>query len=99
MPYADLVGTIAAVLTTTSFLPQAILVLRTRKTEGISLTMYAMFTTGVALWLAYGILAGAMPVILANLVTLVLATAILLVKLQAVMAARRPYSAAQGAVI
>lgn len=99
MPYADLVGTIAAVLTTASFLPQAILVLRTRKTEGISLTMYAMFTTGVAMWLAYGLLTGAMPVILANLVTLVLATAILWVKLQAVLAARRPYSATQGAVI
>ena len=97
MPNADLVGTIAAVLTTASFLPQAILVLRTRKTEGISLTMYAMFTTGVALWLAYGLLAGAMPVILANMITLVLATAILWVKLQSVLANRRAYGRAQGA--
>lgn len=94
MPFADLVGSLAAVLTTASFLPQAILVLRTRKTEGISLTMYAMFTLGVALWLAYGLLAGAMPVILANIITLILAAAILWVKLQAVLAARRPYSAA-----
>ena len=97
MPFADLVGTIAAVLTTASFLPQAILVLRTRKTEGISLIMYVLFTTGVALWLAYGLLAGAMPVILANMITLVLATAILWVKARAVLAARRPYSTAQGA--
>jgi nucleoside-diphosphate-sugar epimerase len=53
----------------------------------------------VAMWLAYGLLAGAMPVILANLITLVLATAILWVKLQAMLAASRPYSAAQGAAI
>ena len=66
---ADTIGSIAAILTTLSFLPQAIMVLRTRNTDSLSLTMYAMFTTGVALWLAYGILAGAMPVILANLVS------------------------------
>ena len=95
---ADLVGTIAAVLTTASFLPQAILVLRTRNTEGISLTMYAMFTIGVALWLAYGLLTGAVPIIVANMITLVLATAILWVKTQAVLVNRR-YGRAQGATV
>ncbi|WOI54745.1 SemiSWEET transporter [Parvularcula sp. LCG005] len=77
---AELFGSVAAVLTTTSFLPQAVQVLRTRNTAGISLTMYAMFVAGVAMWLAYGLMIGAMPVILANLVTFALAAVILTFK-------------------
>lgn len=71
------VGYVAASLTTASFVPQALLTLRTRRADGISLPMYALFTAGVALWLAYGLLTGAWPVILANAVTLVLAALIL----------------------
>lgn len=84
----DGIGILAAILTTLSFLPQAILVLRTRQTEGISLAMYAMFTAGVAGWLAYGLMSGALPVILANAVTLVLAALILSIKVRAVLAAQ-----------
>ncbi|HPE47141.1 MAG TPA: SemiSWEET transporter [Hyphomonas sp.] len=90
----DTIGLVAAILTTLSFLPQAVLVIRTRRTEGISLAMYAMFTTGVAGWLVYGVLAGALPVILANAVTLVLASVILVIKIRAVVAAQ---PSAQGA--
>lgn len=82
---ADLIGTLAACLTTASFLPQAVKVFQTRNTAGISLTMYAMFCLGVALWLAYGIMADAMPVILANAVTLILASGILAMKLRDVI--------------
>jgi len=73
----DLIGTIAAFLTTISFLPQAILVLRTRETRGISLGMYSVFTIGVALWIVYGFTLGALPIIIANIVTLVLGLCIL----------------------
>jgi MtN3 and saliva related transmembrane protein len=72
------VGYTAAVLTTASFIPQAALTLRTRNAEGVSLRMYSMFTIGVALWLAYGVLTVSWPVIVANAVTLVLASLILL---------------------
>ncbi|MEM9739682.1 MAG: SemiSWEET transporter [Pseudomonadota bacterium] len=88
---ADIIGTLAACLTTASFLPQAVKVLQTRQTEGISLAMYTMFCLGVALWLVYGLLASAMPVILANAVTLVLASGILAMKLKAVFG--RTYTA------
>lgn len=81
----DLIGMFAALLTTISFLPQAILVLRTGKTEGISLTMYALFTAGVAGWLAYGVLISSTPVIIANAVTLALAAIILIIKVRSVM--------------
>lgn len=93
MQAAETIGLIAASLTTLSFLPQAILVLRTRNTDGISLAMYAMFTLGVALWFAYGVLTLAWPVILANAVTFVLAACILAIKARnEVMKRRRAHS-------
>jgi MtN3 and saliva related transmembrane protein len=78
----DLIGSIAAILTTASFLPQAILVLRTRNTESLSLIMYAMFTAGVLCWLIYGLMISSTPIIVANLITIVLAAIILSFKIQ-----------------
>ncbi|MCR9268985.1 MAG: SemiSWEET transporter [Hyphomonadaceae bacterium] len=80
----DLIGLVAAMLTTISFLPQTLLVLRTGRTDGISLCMYALFTTGVAGWLLYGVLVGSLPIILANAVTLALAATILGLKIRSV---------------
>jgi MtN3 and saliva related transmembrane protein len=76
----DWIGYAAATLTTASFLPQAVLTLRTRDTRGISLAMYSAFTAGVALWLLYGLALGEWPIIVANAVTLALAATILLTK-------------------
>ena len=78
----DAVGYLAALLTTSSFVPQALLTLRTRDVSGISLSMYSAFTLGVALWLLYGVAIGEWPVIAANAVTLALATTILVIKLR-----------------
>ena len=80
MASIEWVGLLAAFLTTASFLPQAIMVLRTRNTDGISLVMYAMFTFGVAVWLVYGLFLGSVSIIVANLITVVLAASILGVK-------------------
>jgi MtN3 and saliva related transmembrane protein len=76
------IGLLAACLTTFSFLPQAIKVIRTRKTEGISLWMYALFCLGTLSWLIYGISIGDLPVILANAVTLALSSAVLFLKIK-----------------
>ena len=81
LPWNELLGLVAALLTTLSFLPQALLTLRTRDVSGISLTMYSAFTLGVGLWLVYGLTLGAWPVILANGMTLLLAASILGMKL------------------
>lgn len=78
----DLIGSAAAFLTTVSFLPQAWLTFKTRNVSGISLGMYSVFTVGVALWLAYGVLLGAWPIVIANSITLALALAILAMKLR-----------------
>ncbi len=77
----DFLGYVAAALTTLSFVPQALLTLRTRNVAGISLGMYGAFTGGVALWLVYGVLSGQWPVIVANALTLVLASVILALKI------------------
>ena len=78
----DLVGYVAAALTTVSFLPQAIQIIRTRDTRAISLSMYLSFTAGVALWFAYGVVSHSWPITLANAVTFVFATTILALKVR-----------------
>ena len=75
-------GYAAAALTSASFIPQAVMTIRSRDTRGISRGMYIIFTIGVGLWLAYGIHIGSLPMILANLVTLALAGTILALKLR-----------------
>lgn len=78
------IGAIAAVCTTVAFVPQVLQSWRTRDLSGISLPMYTIFTTGVVLWLIYGILIGDWPVIIANGVTAVLAGTVLLLKLKSI---------------
>jgi MtN3 and saliva related transmembrane protein len=73
-------GYTAAALTTGSFVPQALLTLRTRDVSGISLGMYSSFTLGVALWLVYGLTLGDWPIVVANALTLAMAVLILYTK-------------------
>ena len=82
MNLIDWVGSLAAFLTTASFIPQAWQTFRTRDVSGISLGMYSVLTTGVACWTAYGWLLGAWPIIIANAITLTLAVSILVMKLR-----------------
>jgi MtN3 and saliva related transmembrane protein len=81
MTFVELLGFAAAFCTTIAFLPQAIKVIRTRDTSALSLTMYAVFNLGVALWLAYGLIRSDMAIIVANIVTLILALSILCTKI------------------
>lgn len=78
----DLLGYAAASLTTVSFIPQAMRTLSSGDTRGISLSMYAFFTSGIALWLVYGVFAGNGPLIIANAITVVLSGLILQRKLE-----------------
>ena len=78
----EVIGVVAAVLTTISFVPQVWHSFKTRDVSGISVGMYSVFTIGVALWLVYGIMLKAWPLIVANGITLGLAVAILLMKLR-----------------
>jgi MtN3 and saliva related transmembrane protein len=81
LPLETVLGYFAATLTTLSFLPQVILVYRTKNTDAISVSMYLIFSTGVFFWFIYGVLIQAWPVIVANAITLVLSLSILWMKL------------------
>lgn len=82
MPISETIGYLAATLTTASFVPQVWQTLRTRDVQGISLTMYSIFLIGSSLWLVYGLMAAAWPIVAANGVTAALACAILVMKLR-----------------
>ena len=77
----DQVGYLAAICTTSAFIPQVLMVWRQRGAPGVSTGMYLIFITGITFWLFYGIALGAVPVIVANALTLALAVAILGMKL------------------
>lgn len=79
---SDLLGYVAGTLTTVALLPQVWRTFRTKDVSGISLRMYSIFTLGVAIWLAYGIVLDELPMILANSVSLVLAFCVLGMKLK-----------------
>ncbi len=84
MPFAsatEAIGTVAAICTTVSFVPQLVRVLRRKSADDISLGMFLFFSLGVFLWLIYGIRIHSLPVMEANAITLVLSVAILILKL------------------
>jgi MtN3 and saliva related transmembrane protein len=78
----DTIGYMAATMTTASFLPQLIRVLKLRSARDISLTMFLVFSAGTFFWLVYGVLSGSPPVWVANAVTFVLSMSILILKLR-----------------
>jgi len=80
-----MIGYIAATLTTASFLPQAVLTIKTKDTESLSLSMYSLFTLGVFFWLIYGVYISDEAIIVANAITLVLAASILTFKIYNVL--------------
>jgi MtN3 and saliva related transmembrane protein len=75
-------GLLAGTLTTIAFVPQVLKTWRTRSTHDISLGMFAIFVTGVSIWIVYGLLIGDVPVILTNVATLALAGIILIFKVR-----------------
>ena len=75
----EIIGYVAAVLTTSSFLPQVIKVWKSKSSEGVSVTMYMVMLTGVILWAIYGFLIGRKSVLLANFVAGILQLMILII--------------------
>ncbi|OIP72845.1 MAG: hypothetical protein AUK48_10915 [Oscillatoriales cyanobacterium CG2_30_44_21] len=82
MNFIDILGFAAAFLTTTAFLPQVLKVWRSQSTKDISLPMLITFIVGVTLWLVYGVIVKAAPIIIANAITLTLNLLILRFKIQ-----------------
>jgi|TARA_R110002049_G_scaffold73774_2_gene190502 MtN3 and saliva related transmembrane protein len=80
--FYELIGLLAAVLTTISFLPQVYKTYKTKDTSGLSLSMFTIFFVGIVLWLIYGIHLNSLPMILANSVTAVSSLYLIIMKLK-----------------
>lgn len=78
----DLLGSAAGALTTAAFVPQVVKTWKSKSAGDLSLGMFLVFAVGVLLWLAYGIVIGATPIIVANSITLALSVAILAMKIR-----------------
>jgi MtN3 and saliva related transmembrane protein len=89
MNWVEAVGALAGILTTIAFIPQVVKTWRSHSAEDISLFMFLLFSTGVALWLVYGIAIASVPVIAANAITLILALSILVLKVRYMWLQRR----------
>jgi MtN3 and saliva related transmembrane protein len=82
MTMTTLLGFAAAALTTLAFVPQVVRSWRTRVTRDVSLGMFLVMTTGIALWLAYGALIGDWPLIVANGIGFLLSLTVLVLKIR-----------------
>ena len=74
----EIIGFIAAILTTSSFLPQLIKVWKTKSSKGVSTLMYFVMLLGVILWGVYGYLIESKSVLIANIVAGLLQIVILI---------------------
>ena len=82
METSSIIGFVAGLLSTFSFLPQVVKAFKTKHTKDLSLATFAILSGGVALWLVYGILIRELPVIIANISMLVLSVSILIMKIK-----------------
>jgi len=102
MDLTTTLGLVAGSLTTLAYFPQVLKTWRSRSADGMSWSMLIILCVGISLWLIYGVYAGDMPVILANLFTLIFASTILVMKIRyeavpKLQSQRRLYSAAATA--
>lgn len=82
MDLVTIIGSAAAVLTTTAAVPQAVKAHRSRETKDLSLLMYLISAAGVSLWAVYGLCVLSLPIILANTITLLFFSYIIFLKLK-----------------
>lgn len=84
MNNTELLGYIAATLTTISFIPQAWKTIKTKRTKDISIYMYILLNIGIICWLFYGIQLNSQPVIWANSITILFTIPVLIMKIKAI---------------
>jgi MtN3 and saliva related transmembrane protein len=82
MPHllVNVIGTVAALCSMASFVPQIAKIVRERDASTVSLKMYVVTVTGFACWIAYGLMIASWPVAASNSICLLLSAAILILK-------------------
>ena len=82
MDSAEILGFAAGFLTTVAFIPQVVKIWRSKQARDVSLPAFATFTVGIGIWIVYGVVKDAPPIVLWNVITLVLSIAILAMKIK-----------------
>jgi MtN3 and saliva related transmembrane protein len=82
MDLANIVGLVAGMLTTISFVPQVIKTWRSKSAKDLSLVMFLLYCSGMLLWTTYGFMLNELPLILWNIITLALSLVILFFKIK-----------------
>ena len=67
----EIIGFIAAFLSTAAFLPQVYKTWRTKDVSGLSLPMLILFIVGIVLWFVYALFINSPSMIVANAITIV----------------------------
>ncbi len=80
--WISVLGIVAGCCTTGAFVPQILRIIKTRKTQDISLMMYCVITLGIVLWITYGLLIKNFPIVLANMISFIFVSAILIFKIK-----------------
>ena len=80
--FPTVLGTVAGLCTTGSFVPQVLKAWREGDTEAISMRMYVVTVSAFVLWIVYGFLIGSAPLVIFNIVSLLLSGTVLLLKLR-----------------
>lgn len=78
----EIIGFIAAILTTSAFVPQVYKTWKTKDVKGISLTMFLVMFTGIILWLVYGFFINSLSMVLANVITALLVLLIIIFRIK-----------------
>jgi len=79
--HTNLLGTIAGIITSSSFIPQVIKIFKTKEVRDISLLMYLFLSAGITMWVGYGIMVKSFPIIFANAMGLLFSLTVVVTKL------------------
>lgn len=80
--FVEIIGFVAATLTTVSQVPQALRIMKTHHTKDISFATYTVLGLGVFLWVIYGLYVKDIIIIFANIITFLVVGYIWLLKLK-----------------
>lgn len=82
MEFVDILGYVAGLLTTLTFLPQVIKTVKERSAKDVSLNMFLIAAANQVLWIIYGVLREDKVIILTNVFILVLSLTMIFLKMK-----------------
>lgn len=81
MPLQDIIGYLASICMILGYMPQAIVTMRTRDTDGIALPTFIMLGLGSVFFVVNGILSSNIPLVITNVITTVCSVIIFGIKI------------------